>query len=266
MALSSLAPARRRLLLVVLLAVVLASVAVGGHFALRPGAAAPSVAQDRPGPVLLVPGYGGSTAGLQVLAGKLRASGRDAVVVAMPGDGTGDLTDQARALSRTATDAMSRSGAGSVDVVGYSAGGLVARLWVADLGGASVARRVVTLGSPHHGTDIAGLGAGLLPSLCPAACQQMVPTSDLLRALNAERPTGPTFVSVWSTVDQVVTPPDSARLEGALNLTVQSVCAGSTVAHGALPSDPVSSNIVVAELAAGPPEALTPADCARLSR
>ena len=266
MALSSLAPARRRLFLVVLLAVVLAVVAVGGYFALRPATGSPAVAEGRPGPVLLVPGYGGSTASLQVLATKLRQAGREAVVVAMPGDGKGDLTDQARVLAQAANDAVTRSGAASVDVVGYSAGGLVARLWVADLGGASVARRVVTLGSPHHGTSIAALGAGLLPALCPAACQQMAPTSDLLRTLNAKRPTGPTFVSIWSTVDQVVTPPDSARLDGALNLTVQSVCAGSTVEHGQLPSDPVSSSIVVTELAAGPPKTLTTADCAALSR
>ena len=249
-----------------LLAVVLAAVAIGGYFVLRPGTTTPSLAQDRPGPVLLVPGYGGATEGLQVLATKLRRDGREAVVVATTGDGKGDLTDQARVLARAANDAMSRSGASSVDVVGYSAGGLVARLWVADLGGARVARRVVTLGSPHHGTDIAALGAGLLPSLCPVACQQMAPGSDLLRGLNAQRPTGPTFVSIWSTVDQVVTPPDSARLDGALNLTVQSVCADSTVDHGALPSDPVSSNIVINELAAGPPKALTAADCAGMSR
>ena len=254
--------------MVLALAVVLAIVVTVLVVVLRSGADAPSVAQGRPGPVLLVPGYGGSADSLQVLATKLRQSGRDAEVVALPGNGTGDLTAQAGALASAATAAVTRSGAGSVDVVGYSAGGVVARLWVAQLGGARVARRVVTLGSPQHGTSLAALAGGLVPSLCPLACQQLDPTSDLLRRLNAtdETPDGPSFVSIWSTVDQVVTPPDSARLTGALNLTVQSVCASSTVAHGDLPRDPVSSSIVVAELAVGPPRPLTAADCPAMSQ
>jgi hypothetical protein len=71
-------------------------------------------------------------------------------------------------------------------------------------------------------------------------------------------------VSVWSTVDQTVTPPDSARLDGALDLTVQSVCADSRVAHGQLPGDAVVQGIVLAELSAGRPVPLGPADCTRL--
>jgi triacylglycerol lipase len=71
-------------------------------------------------------------------------------------------------------------------------------------------------------------------------------------------------VSVWTTADQTVTPPDSARLDGAVDLTVQSVCADSRVAHGQLPSDPLVQGIVLAELAAGPPVELGPADCIRL--
>ena len=123
-------------------------------------------------------------------------------------------------------------------MVGYSAGGVIARLWVRDLGGDSVARRVVTLGSPHHGTDLAEAAGGILG--CPVACQQLAPDSLLLRELNAgdETPEGPAFVSVWTTDDQTVTPPDSAELEGAVNLSVQSVCADEEVSHGDLPGRP----------------------------
>jgi triacylglycerol lipase len=94
----------------------------------------------------------------------------------------------------------------------------------------------------------------------------MATDSDLLTRLNAgdETPEGPTWVSIWTTQDETVTPPDSARLDGALNLTVQSVCADARVGHGALPRDPLVQQLVLAELAAGDPVNLGPADCARL--
>ena len=126
-------------------------------------------------------------------------------------------------------------------MIGYSAGGVVARLWVRDYGGAGVARRVLTLGSPHHGTSQAALGRELAGG-CPTACEQLVPDSDLLRRLNAgdETPDGPLWATVRSTGDQVVTPVDSAALDGAVNILVQDVCPGATASHGELPGDPVT--------------------------
>ena len=104
------------------------------------------VAQDRPGPVLLVPGYGGKLSSLTVLAAALRGAGRDVTLVDLPAGGTGDLRQQAKVLDAAATAAIARTQAPSVDVIGYSAGGVVARLWVKDFGGGDLARRVVTLG------------------------------------------------------------------------------------------------------------------------
>ncbi|MDQ1626917.1 MAG: triacylglycerol lipase [Actinomycetota bacterium] len=225
------------------------------------------VAQDKPGPVLLVPGYGGGTGGLEQLAARLRAAGRTATVVALPGNGTGDLRVQAGALALAARAALA-AGAPSVDVVGYSAGGVVARLWARSDGGAKVARRVVTLGSPHHGTSLAVLGAALDPGACRAACQQLMPGSDVLTSLDRgdETPAGPRWVSIWTDQDQVVTPPDSSRLAGALDVVVQSVCRGRPVDHGALPTDAVVQGLVLRMLGPGPPSAPSAADCAQLSR
>jgi triacylglycerol lipase len=265
--LSALPPVRRRLILGVISAVIVGVlVAVVLVVVNRAGSAASAapVAQDRPGPVLLVPGYGGATSALDTLAVRLRAAGRDATVVRLPGDGTGELRDQADVLDK-AVRAKLAGGAPSVDVVGYSAGGVVARLWAATDGGAAVARRIVTLGSPHHGTQVAALGASLFPGQCPTACAELVPGSALLTQLNRdETPAGPIWVSLWTDQDQVVTPPDSARLDGALNIPVQSVCADARLDHGRLPTDHLVQSLVLAALAPTAPSQPTPADCPRL--
>lgn len=220
------------------------------------------VPQGDPGPVLLVPGYGGSGQSLQPLAAALRSAGRTVVIVQPVDDGTDDLRKQAEHLAEVADQVRDDAGAASVDVIGYSAGGVVARLWVRDDGGGQVARRVLTLGSPHHGTSQAALGAELAGG-CPTACEQLVPNSDLLRRLNAsdETPAGPLWTTVRSASDQVVTPVDSAALSGALNILVQDVCPGSAAAHGDLPSNPVVLAALGSALGVGMPEPPANVEC-----
>lgn len=266
--LEALSPSRRRFALAVAcLAAVLVVAAVAGVLRSRSAGQVHPVAQDTPGPVLLVPGYGGSTAALRVLADTLGEAGRDVVLVQTPDDGTGDLATQAEALNVAAEAAIAESGADSVDVVGYSAGGVVARLWVAEHGGGDLARRIVTLGSPQHGTDVAGLAVDITPDECPAACRQLAPGSDLLLRLNAgdETPAGPAFVSVWTSDDNTVTPPDSAELDGALNIVIQDVCTVGEVSHGDLPRTESVMAIVLLELRSAAPVEPTSSDCALLS-
>jgi triacylglycerol esterase/lipase EstA (alpha/beta hydrolase family) len=242
---------RRRLLLAV---TALLALAVGVVVVIRiwPGGVAGGSGgypdQARPGPVLLVPGYGGSTGSLASLASAIRATGRTAVVVTLPDGGTGDLNGQATALQ----NAVRKVKSGSVDVVGYSAGGVVVRLWVDRYSGAHVARRVVTLGAPLHGTTLAGEGAAIAPDACPVACQQLTPGSTLLSRLDATPLPGHLrWMSVWTDDDQTVMPPTSARLAGAVNVALQDVCPSARVAHGQLPSDPRVTALVLGALGTG---------------
>ena len=248
-------PSRRLLLqgLALLVALVLGALVLARVLD-GPGPPLRAANQERPGPVLLVPGYGGSTGALEVLAGVLRQAGREAVVVPVPGDGTGDLRATAEAVG-AATDAALAAGAASVDLVGYSAGGVVTRLLARERPGD--VRRVVTLGSPHHGTKIAALGVALATGACPVACQQLAPGSDLLDGLNEddETPEGPQWLAVWTTQDEVVTPPESARLDGAVNVALQELCPGLQVTHGQLPTAPAVQALVL--------QALSPQDVAR---
>lgn len=217
--------------------------------------------QNQPGPVLLVPGYGGRTGSLSALAARIRATGRTATVVRLPGHGTGDLNAEARVLNDAVTRALDR-GAPSVDVIGYSAGGVVVLLWARHDDGSAKARRVVTLGSPFHGATIAAGAEGFVPGACPEACQQLVPGSSLLTGLVATPvPARPRWVSVWTTDDRVVTPAGSARLAGAINVPVQSVCPGARISHDQLPVSPVVTAIVLQAIGPGPVRRPSAADC-----
>jgi triacylglycerol lipase len=263
--LAGLSPRRRAL--ITLVALVVVALAVFGGVRLAGSGSAVTTgpaASSRPSHVLLVPGYGGSTTGLSRLAARIQATGRTATVVHLAGNGTGDLRVQAAVLNGYVNQALSQ-GSGPVTVIGYSAGGVVAWLWDVDYGGAARAKRFITLGSPLHGAQLAAVGEAFAPGECPVACQQLVPGSSLLAGLQrspaADRPP---WLSVWTTDDQVVQPPDSARLTGAVNVPLQSVCPGDVISHGQLPTTPLVVGLVLRALSSPSLAAPGPSDCGSL--
>ena len=103
------------------------------------------------------------------------------------------------------------------------------------------------------------------PSACPAACQELVPGSAMLSRLQqATSATRPPWLSLWTTDDQVVQPPDSARLPGAVNVPLQSICSDVTIAHGQLPTDPLVVGIVLRALRGPGLVAPKPSQCQSL--
>ncbi|MDQ3660491.1 MAG: lipase [Actinomycetota bacterium] len=193
-------------------------------------------------PVVVVPGYGGDASSLQPLTNFLRRQGRIVEPVTLPLNGTGDVDRSARALA----DVISGLNGSTVDLVGFSAGGIVVRHYVKAFGGAQSARRVVLLGTPNHGTELAELATSFDPSACEGACAQLGPRSSFLRDLNSgdETPAGPSYYSLWTAFDLTVTPPRSAELEGAINIRVQDICRNARTAHGELVTDPIALRLV----------------------
>ncbi|CAN5546327.1 lipase [soil metagenome] len=212
-------------------------------------------------PVVLVPGYGGNASSLQPLTSFLRRKGRAVEPVTLPLNGTGDIDRSARALA----DAVSGLNASTVDLVGFSAGGIVVRHYVKALGGAEPARRVVLLGTPNHGTEIAELATSFDPSVCKGACAQLGPRSSFLQDLNSgdETPEGASYYSIWTAFDLTVIPPQSAELEGAINIRVQDICRNARTAHGELVTDPLALGIVREALRGEPTSAPDAGGCAR---
>jgi len=249
--------------LVVALAVAVVLGAVAALAAGLAGTAGPGTGPLAPGeaPVLVVPGYNGTPASVGTLAARLRSAGRRVVVVDLPDRGTGDLRASATALGR----AVDRAGAARVDLVGYSAGGVVVRLWLADPARALRARRVVLLGTLNHGTELAGAAAALGPGLCGSICQ-LAPGSAVLAELNRgdETPPGPRFFSIWTAQDQTVVPPATAVLDGAANIRVQDVCPSARLGHGDLVTSPLALGLVVEALQGTLPDPPGADDCAAL--
>jgi triacylglycerol lipase len=257
---------RRRVLVIVAAVLAVALLVIGG---IRVGQRMTRTTPKHhvgtgPPAVVLVPGYGGNRHSLAVLADRIRRTGATATVVPLPSGGTGDIEVQAGVLNNYVNRAIQR-GARWVDVIGYSAGGVVARVWDVEHNGAGKARRIVTLGSPLHGAQLAAAGAAVDPGACPPACQELVPGSALLTRMERVPFSGrPSWLSLWTIDDMVVQPPESGRLSGALNIPLQSVCPGAVIEHGQLPSDPLVVGIVLRALGPAPLSAPHAADCTSL--
>jgi pimeloyl-ACP methyl ester carboxylesterase len=130
----------------------------------------------------------------------------------------GDALSKARRLAREVDRVLTRTGASRVDLVAHSLGGIVARLYVRELGGARHVRRLVTLGTPHQGTRVAALAPDPL-------ARSLQPGSRLLRDLGRDDPV-PALVSVtsiFSTFDAKILPARSAVYAGALNVEVDGI-------------------------------------------
>jgi pimeloyl-ACP methyl ester carboxylesterase len=101
-------------------------------------------------------------------------------------------------------------------IVAHSMGGLVARAWLRSRAthkrsdGTDEAARLITIGTPHRGTWLAGLAMA-------ANTRQMRVDSDWMKALVArEPPTLPNLItSWWSECDQIVYPPPTAVFPGS---------------------------------------------------
>lgn len=244
---------RARSLLIVIAVVGVVVLAVVGFRWLNRADTIDGTATTPASAVILIPGYGGGAGGLTGLADHLRATGRE-VVVADIGDGRGDLVAYGSRVSQLAAG-LTADGAAGVDLVGYSAGGLVARAAVA--ADPSLISRVATIASPHDGTAIAGLGAMLADeSSCPLACRQMAPSSEFLSML---RPPGDPsrWLSVFTIDDEVVRPVESSRLEGATTIEVTSACMTGSLDHGTIVTSDATWALVAGFLATGE----APPDC-----
>jgi len=153
------------------------------------------------------------------------------------------------------------TGAAKVDIVGHSEGTTVPAYYLKFLGGRADVKHFVGFGSNFKGSslnglvtlsDLLGFGAILQAGGC-TACAEYSPSSDFIADLNAGGLTvaGPTYTSIVSTYDEVVTPYTSGLLPTAANtknVVLQDVCGWDFSGHLGLAVSPNVAAIVLNEL------------------
>ncbi|NVE00524.1 triacylglycerol lipase [Massilia sp. BJB1822] len=188
-------------------------------------------------PVLLVHGYGCNGGYWTQLAEVLRRERVSHLALDLE-PVAADIDDFVPLLEEAAQRLLQASGAPRLVVVAHSMGGLVTRAWLRQHGAARVAR-VVTLGTPHHGTALATLGVG-------SNARQMRRGSEWLARLAASEDAArrALFTSIWSHHDNIIAPQDSSLLPGARNIEF------GGIGHVALGRHPQVQCRVLAEILA----------------
>ncbi|WP_409026821.1 alpha/beta fold hydrolase [Janthinobacterium sp. SUN098] len=179
-------------------------------------------------PVLLVHGYVCNRGYWTQLSRQLARAGiaHDGVDLEPIG---ADIEDFVPQVEQAIEALCARTGSDRVIIVAHSMGGLVARAWLRRYGAARVAR-ILTIGTPHHGTALANLAAG-------TNARQMsriddAPSGWLAQLAASETPALRALItSMYSHHDNIVAPQASAQLPGARNL------AFGGIGHVALASD-----------------------------
>jgi len=112
-----------------------------------------------PRPIIVLHGYAMNRANFVPLAYRLARAGLGPIL-GFEYWTLGRTAAAARQLGWFIDEVRERTGAAQVDVIGHSMGGVVGRYYVTLAGGDGIVANLVTLGSPHHGTDVSAIGIG----------------------------------------------------------------------------------------------------------
>jgi triacylglycerol esterase/lipase EstA (alpha/beta hydrolase family) len=215
----------------------------------------PSAAHPRP--VVLVHGtFGNMANSWNALSPLLKNNGYCVFALNYGGGdliaGTGPVAASAAELAAFVDRVRTATGAGQVDIVGHSQGGMMPRYYLKFLGGAPKVHTLVGLAPSNHGGTVSGFAnlaavipgaTGAVGALC-GACNEQVTGSSFLANLNAGGDTVPgvSYTVIETIYDELVTPYTSAFLSGpgVKNITLQHQCVLDGVDHLAIIYDHIA--------------------------
>lgn len=167
-----------------------------------------STSNARALPVLLLHGYICNHRVWDALTHDLRQAGHPVLAMDLEPLFT-SIDNYAGSIETAVSDLLSATHAAQIAVVCHSMGGLAARAWMREYGTRRVAK-VITLGTPHQGTQIAK--AAMTPNGA-----QMEWHSPWLKALQASETDATRHLIhiAWTSLDNIVYPQHEQVLQGA---------------------------------------------------
>lgn len=175
-------------------------------------------------PVLLIHGYGCNSGYWRAMSKALRAAGITHHAIDME-PVFGSIDDYPPRIAAAIEELCRDTGCERIVLVAHSMGGLAARAYLRDFGVHRIAK-VVTLGTPHHGTVLAqfGLGTNSREMHWRINAEARPGSEWLCRLVQREDPAlYRLFVSVYSHHDNIVAPQDSSVLPGADNIALHGI-------------------------------------------
>ncbi len=153
-------------------------------------------------PVIFVHGYLGWGGNFDTMISRFKNDGYDSCQLykfSYNSIGSSNKTS-AKQLRSFIDNVRPNHGNRKAKIVAHSNGGLVSRWYRVFEGGSSKTSRLLTLGSPHAGTNAAY-------ACFSPACFEMRYNSSFLRSLNGRG----CDVSLWSSLDEIINPDSSAK-------------------------------------------------------
>jgi triacylglycerol lipase len=169
-------------------------------------------------PVVLLHGFLGTRGVMYAIEHRLAKEGVPVFSFSFGKLNTSDIKESAYQLHEK-IERLIAPISGKIDIIGHSMGGLVALYYIKRLGGHRRVRKLISMGTPYHGTWAALLGVATMGMLSRSTWQ-LLPGSGFLRELlRGPLPPETSFYTIRAT-DDALCPFERSNLDGSQDIVV----------------------------------------------